>query len=225
VDAEEPFPVRPPGGVRAAADPTLSEALGGDRSADAAMFRLLPSAGMLALSIAFAASRVALLGAAAAPGAAGAAAPPADARVELEIAGVLPMPESGSCIVVLREKGTRTILPLLVPGSDGKDLAPRVRDRAQGLLGQTIAALGARVREVEIATGDEAPSGARVRLSQGPKLVELSARTSESVALAVAAGAPIVTTRRVLEQSGLTPNDLARAKQRLGSGRSRDVRL
>jgi uncharacterized protein len=182
------------------------------------MIRSLPCAGMLALPIAFAASIVALLGTVSG------ATPPAEARVELEVAGVLPMPESGSCVVVLREKGARNILPLLVPGSDGKDLGPRMHGRPQGLLGQAIEALGARVREVEIASGDETPSGARVRLAQGARQVEISARPSESVALAVAAGAPIVTTRRLLDEAGLTPKDLSRVKEHLG-GRARGLRL
>jgi bifunctional DNase/RNase len=41
--------------------------------------------------------------------------------------------------------------------------------------------------------------------------VELPARPSESVALAVAAGVPIVTTRRVLDESGISPEDLVEA--------------
>jgi hypothetical protein len=139
----------------------------------------------------------------------GASAEPAEGaagRIELEVAGVLPTQEGGASVLVLREKGARTLLPLLVPGGD-----PAPHGGGSGLLGRAIEALGGRVSEVEIERAEESRSGARVRLAQGARRVELRARPSESVALAMAAGVPIVTTRRVLDESGVTPEDLARA--------------
>jgi hypothetical protein len=140
------------------------------------------------------------------------------ARIELEVAGVLPMQEGVASILVLREKGARTLLPVVVPGPD----APRPEAGGGGLLGRAIEALGGRVSEVEIDRAEETRAGARVRLAQGARRVELRARPSESVALAVAAGVPIVTTRRVLDESGLTPEDLAQAHAR---ARGDDLRL
>ena len=116
-------------------------------------------------------------------------APPAgDERVELEVAGVLPMPEGTAGILVLREKGKETLLPLMVP--DGRELAPDGPAEG-GLLGRAIAALGARVAEVEIEQTEEIASGARVHLTQGDKQVDVRGVPSESVALALAAKAPI----------------------------------
>ncbi len=144
--------------------------------------------------------------------AASAAARPATReRVELELAGVLPMPEGASGIVVLREKGKGTILPLVVP--DGKRFVPG-RARDPGLLRQAIEALGARVSEVEIDAAEETSAGARVRLARGGQRIELRAAPSESIALAVAAGVPILTTRRLLDEAGLTREDLARVHAR-----------
>ncbi len=164
-----------------------------------------PAAGMLALPLLLFGGSLALVATAA-------RAPPrgASARVELELAGVLPLPESPGGLVILREKGKDTILPLLVP--DGRNLMPGAREG--GLLGRAIEALGARVAEVEIERAEESPSGARVRLAQGGRRVELRAVPSESVALAIAAGIPIVTTRRLLDEEGLTPEDLVRAHAR-----------
>ncbi len=132
------------------------------------------------------------------------------ARVELELAGILPLPEEPAGILVLREKGKETILPLLVP--DGRMFTRGTG--GDGLLGRTIAALGARVAEVEIDRAEDSAAGARVRLAQGGKRVELQAIPSESVALALALGVPIVATRRLLDEEGLTPEDLARAHGR-----------
>jgi hypothetical protein len=143
------------------------------------------------------------------------------ARVELELAGVLPLPESAASILVLREKGADTILPLVVPALDAAD--PRPGRGTDGLLGRAIEALGGRVAEVEIDRAEETRAGARVRLAQGGRKLELRARPSESVALAVAAGVPIVTRRRLLQESGLTPEELARAHARVRGGEA--VRL
>ncbi len=142
-----------------------------------------------------------------------AARPRSRQHVELELAGVLPMPEGSAAIVVLREKGSETILPLVVP--DGTRFGPG-SGRAPGLLRQAIEALGARVAVVEIEAVAESTAGARVRLARGGQRIELEAAASDSIALAVAAGAPIVTTRRLLDEAGLTPEDLARIHARAG---------
>jgi bifunctional DNase/RNase len=169
--------------------------------------------GLLALPAAVLAGAVALTTTAAHPPAPGAA-----ARVELEVAGVLPMPEGTASILVLREKGAKTLLPLVVPGADA---AGRVEAHGGGLLGQAIEALGGRVAEVEIDRAEETRAGARVRLAQGARNVELRARPSESIALALAAGVPIVTTRRVLDEAGLSPEDLAKAHAKARGGEMR----
>lgn len=128
-------------------------------------------------------------------------------RVELELAGILPMPEGAAGILVLREKGKETILPLVVP--DGKRFSPG-GGRDPALLRGAIEALGGRVDEIEIAELEESSSGACVRLTRGGERIEVPALPSESVALALAAGVPIVTTRRLLDEAGLTAEDLAR---------------
>lgn len=134
-------------------------------------------------------------------------------RVELEVAGVLPMPEGTASILVLREKGADTILPLLVPGREVSVDGGRGEG---GLLGQAIEALGGRVSEVEIERAEETRAGSRVRLSQGDRRLELRARPSESVALAVSAGVPIFARRQLLDEAGLTPEDLARVHSARG---------
>jgi bifunctional DNase/RNase len=100
-----------------------------------------------------------------------------------------------------------------VPGADASGPGAV---HGRGLAGRAIEALGARVAEVEIDRAEESRAGSRVRLAQGKRKVELHARPSESIALALAAGAPIVTTRRVLDEAGLTPEDLAAAHPKRG---------
>lgn len=140
-------------------------------------------------------------------------------RVELEVAGLLPMGEGAAAVLVLREKGTRTILPLVLPGAQVGEGEAELR--GPGLLSQAIEALGGRVSEVEIQRAEESRTGARVRVAQGGRTLELVGPPSESVALAISAKVPIVTSRRVIEDAGLTPEDLARLhrKRRLAEQR------
>lgn len=151
-----------------------------------------------------------VLGAALLAGGAAARPAPPDAgeRVELEVAGLLPLGEEAA-VLVLREKGSRTILPLVIPGAQLGDGESELR--RPGLLGQAIEALGARVWEVWIDRAEESRSAARVQLAQGERRLELRGMPSESVALAISAKVPIVTTRRLLDEAGLTPADLAQA--------------
>jgi hypothetical protein len=171
-------------------------------------------AGLLALPLAFAAGSMALYVSAAQPP------PREDGVVELEVAAVLPLPEGPAGLVVLREKGSGTLLPLLVPDGDRLGMAAPSRRAPDGLLGRTIEALGAKVREVEIDEAEETSSGSRVRLAQGARQLEIPARPSESIALALAAGVPILAKRRLLAESGLTPEELAETREELAAGPS-----
>lgn len=172
----------------------------------------MPAAGSMSLSLAIAAA-VAL-----AVASTGASAPAPEGRVELELAAVLPMPEGPAGLVVLRDRASGTVLPLLVPDGQAIGLdGAGATGSPEELLGRALDALGARVREVELEAAEETSAGARVRLTQGGRQVELHARPSESLALAVAAGAPIYTTRRLLADAGLTPEELSRAHEALGA--------
>jgi len=176
--------------------------------------------GTVAVPLAIAAGSLAFLVTAAGP-----AAPPPDARVEVEMAAVLPMPDGPAALLVLRERRSGTLLPVLVP--DGSALsAAQKKEHAMadaGLLGRTIEALGARVQEVEIDRAEEAPTATRVRLRQGAHDIEVPARPSESVSLAVAAGARIVTTRRLLQTDGLTPGELEEASRKAARGEDTEL--
>ncbi len=149
-----------------------------------------------------------------------AGAQPKAERIELEVAGLLPMGEGSSAILVLREKGSTTLLPLVIPAAGVGDAAGELR--GPGLLGRAIEALGGRVSEVEIERAEESRSGARVRLAQGERTLEIRGLPSESVALAISAKVPIVTSRRVLDEAGLTPDDLAKVHAK---ARRREKRL
>ena len=149
---------------------------------------------------------------------------PAD-RVELELAGVVPMEDEGASVLVLREKGGETLLPVVVPGNAGREIEMRLRlgpaHAGRSLLDRAVEALGAKVVEVELDTASETANASTVRLSLGRRAIALPARPSESLALALGAGAPILARRHVLEDEGLAAEDLERLRRPTGLGATR----
>jgi bifunctional DNase/RNase len=139
--------------------------------------------------------------------------------VEMEIAGVFPLDDAQAGVLVLRQKGAATLLPIVVGRVEASVIQNRlrgeepVRPRAQELLERAISALGGRVVQVEIRDASEALYRARVLLAQGSARYELDARPSDSVALAIGARAPIFATRSLVEESGLTREDLERMRR------------
>ncbi len=138
--------------------------------------------------------------------------------VELEVLGVVPLQTEGASLLVLKEKSGGTVLPIVVGRSEGIAIdlrmkrTPSPRPLGAELLEKTIGALGGRVLRVEIRSVQAALFRARVTLQQGDRRVEVDARPSDSVALAVTAHAPIFATREVMEQGGLTPHDLEKLR-------------
>lgn len=136
--------------------------------------------------------------------------------VELEVAGVFPLDGGQAGMLVLREKGRETLLPIVVGRGEAEAIEMRLehreatRPRVQDLLESTIGALGGRVVRVEIHDGSEALYRASVYLVQGSNRVQLDARPSDSVVLALGSEAPIFATKQLVEDSGLTREDLRR---------------
>lgn len=136
--------------------------------------------------------------------------------VEMEVAGVFPLEGGQAGLLVLREKGRETLLPIVVGRGEADaietrlDHRPPSRPRAQELLETTIGLLGARVVRVEIRDASEALYRARVHLAQGANRVELEARPSDSVALALGASAPIFASKQLVKDAGLSREDLRR---------------
>lgn len=139
--------------------------------------------------------------------------------VELEVAGVLPLESETGSLLVLRDKVAGTMLPIFVGRAEGTAIDQRLKHRTPGrhgraeLLERAIAALGGRVARVAIEGEQAALLHGRISLEQGERHLEIEGRPSDSVALAVAARAPIFATRQVLSDAGLTREDLGRMRR------------
>jgi bifunctional DNase/RNase len=147
------------------------------------------------------------------------AAPPTAARqepVEMEVLGVVPLESEMASLLVLQEKGAATVLPIFVGRSEGTAIRQRLnqaapaRPAAADLLHKTIESLGGKVLRVEIRGAHAALFRAVVSLQQADRRIEVEARPSDSVALAMSTHAPIFATREVMAEAGLTKQDLER---------------
>lgn len=131
-----------------------------------------------------------------------------DAFVEVTVRAVVPT-EQGHAVVLAPKEGK--VLPVFVGPCEANAIQMRL-DRQTGprpltheLLDNVVKALGARVVKIEI---DDLRSNTflgRIYLAQGDKTIQIDARPSDSIALALGAGAPIKVARKVLEKAGFDP--------------------
>lgn len=137
--------------------------------------------------------------------------------IEMEVLGVVPLESETSSILVLRQKGARTLLPIFIGRPEANEIDARLkhgtglRGRGADLLRASIEALGGKISRVVIDGAGGKPFRGKVAVDQGRNHHDLEARPSDSVALALVSRAPIFATRHVMSESGLTEQELARA--------------
>jgi len=152
------------------------------------------------------------------------------ARVQVEVVGVLPLEADVASLLVLREKGGTTILPIFVGRSEATAIelrlkqAPDARPLAGDLAEKAIGALGGKVLSAEIRSVASVFFDATVTLQQGNRQLAVDARASDAVALAVRSRAPIFATRQVMEEGGLTEKDLQRFRREKPPGPTEEER-
>jgi bifunctional DNase/RNase len=138
-------------------------------------------------------------------------APVADAFVEVAVRRVVPT-EQGHAVLLAPKSGGRLVLPVFVGPCEANAIQMRLdgqtapRPLTHELLDNVIRTLGARIVKVEI---DDLRSNTflgRIYLSQGGKTIQIDARPSDSIALALGAGVPIRVARKVLDQAGIDPD-------------------
>lgn len=131
--------------------------------------------------------------------------------IDLEVVGVRVEMPSNSPIVLLRETGGARYLPIWVGAVEATAIAyaqqgvTPPRPLTHDLMVDLLHALNAQVEQVRITALEEGVFYAVIALAGG---VEVSARPSDAVALALRLGAPIVGAEDVLDEAGiLMPED------------------
>jgi bifunctional DNase/RNase len=132
------------------------------------------------------------------------------ALIRLSVLSIGVVEETGSVILVLRAAELARLLVMEIGLLEGRAIALEAegvkapRPLTHDLLHQVIEALGARVEAVHIRDFQDKTFYATLVLSQeGGRRVELDARPSDAIALALRAGAPIFATEAVLAVAGI----------------------
>ncbi len=117
-------------------------------------------------------------------------------------------------IVLLKERDGERVLPIWIGAFEGDALALRLggeetpRPLTPDLMARLLEATGAEVARVAVTELRENTFYALVTLTVDGKTLELDARPSDAVNLAVRVGAPIVVAETVMDEAGRMPEQL-----------------
>ncbi|MBV8519708.1 MAG: bifunctional nuclease family protein [Acidobacteria bacterium] len=127
--------------------------------------------------------------------------------VPMSIKGLMLDPVSNSPIVVLKDEEDRFFLPIWVGIFEANAIALQLeniatpRPMTHDLLRDTIAQLDARVTRIVINDLRDSTFFAQIRIITGDRTLEVDARPSDAIALALRVEAPIYVAQSVLEQA------------------------
>src|SRR6188508_2773211 len=125
---------------------------------------------------------------------------------------------SSQHVVILRDIVRERYLPIWIGPWEANAIAMRLRgvtpERAMtdGLFSQTLLELGVEVEQIIVSDLSDDTFRARLRLRMDGKEVDLDARPSDAIALAVRAGVPIFATDSVLDRAGVIPESAEEEK-------------
>jgi uncharacterized protein len=112
-------------------------------------------------------------------------------------------------VVMLKEKGSTRYLPIWIGHFEADAIAipmqkvPVSRPLTHDLLRSSISALGAQLERVIISDLADETFYAKLILQQGGRAIEVDARPSDAIALAIRAEVPIFVEEKVLDSAGM----------------------
>jgi bifunctional DNase/RNase len=140
--------------------------------------------------------------------------------VPMSIKGLMLDPVSNSPIVVLKDSDEKFLLPIWVGIFEANAIALQLenvetpRPMTHDLLRNFIEELNARVTQVVINDLKDSTFFAQIRLISGERTVEMDARPSDAIALALRMEAPIYVAQAVLDQAQMiSPEDDAPSEE------------
>lgn len=128
-------------------------------------------------------------------------------ELRVEIRGLMLDPSSNVPIVILRDTQSELFLPIWIGVFEANAIALRIegveppRPMTHDLLRLTLEQLGAQVEKIVISDLRESTFFAAIHVQQNGKAVEIDARPSDAIALALRVDAPIFVLRSVLDKA------------------------
>lgn len=136
---------------------------------------------------------------------------PTENLVTMQIQGLIVDPVTEAPIVVLRQDDAPRFLPIWIGHSEAKAIAMTLegveapRPMTHDLVAQILTGLDAELLRIEIHSLVSSTFYARLVLSRNGEVIELDARPSDAMAVALRADAPILVAESVLEQAKAQP--------------------
>jgi len=134
--------------------------------------------------------------------------------VKVRVGGVAPTAQGNAVLLV--DEGDVRAVPIFVGESEALSIRLRlerrryIRPLTHDLLDDMLEELGGRIDSVRVEKLENDVFYGIVVVRDGPRRIELDARSSDAVALALGSGAPIFVARRVLERAGVDLDDVKR---------------
>jgi bifunctional DNase/RNase len=122
---------------------------------------------------------------------------------------------TNSPVVILREKEGTRVLPIWIGPAEASAIAMELqgvkaqRPLTHDLLKQVIVGLGGDLRRVVISSVKENTYFAELLIRREDQVFQVDARPSDSIALALRLNAPIFTSDRLLDESGVETDEPA----------------
>lgn len=130
--------------------------------------------------------------------------------IEVKVTGLIVDDASKSPVVILQEVNGQRYLPIWIGPFEAQAIANEIQGKhfprplTHDLLYSTVGSLKATVQRILISDLKEKTFFASIILERDGEVVSLDARPSDSIALAVRAGAPIFVAERVFEGEALS---------------------
>jgi bifunctional DNase/RNase len=128
-------------------------------------------------------------------------------ELQVEIKGLMLDPSSNVPIVILRDIGSQLFLPIWIGVFEANAIALRLegveppRPMTHDLLRSLLEQLGGRVEKIVISDLRESTFFAMIHVHNHDRTVEVDARPSDAIALALRTGSPIFVLRSVLDKA------------------------
>lgn len=130
-------------------------------------------------------------------------------RVRLTVLGISYNPlQSGAFGMLLAEEGGRHRIPIVIGSAEAQSIAINLegvitpRPMTHDLFCSFAQAFGIKLVEVYIYKFEDGIFSSELKFTDGLREVTIDSRTSDAVAIAIRCGAPIYTTREIIEQAG-----------------------
>ena len=153
-------------------------------------------------------------------------------KIKIKVSGITySQVKQGAYALVLEQENGPYRIPVVVGVAEAQAIAVKIEDiipprpMTHDVMASIAHGFGISLDEVFIYKFDEGIFLSELHLSNDERQIVVDSRTSDAIALALRTGAPIYTTRELVEQTGFIIPESAEKKREAASDEPRELRL